>query len=137
MLNFTVRAGEYFNIGDDIRVVILGGCANNCRVMVDAPREYNIVRGRVLERNAVTEEEKEKLGRYYPQPKLPPEAIRRMIARQRQEPDVRKEAGNTGSEAMGQRSKEKNGSGTMYRKGAKSAASGLMQPGRVEKAAGQ
>ena len=82
MLHFTIRAGEYFNIGDDIRVVILGGCANNCRVMVDAPREYNIVRGKVLERNAATPEEQKKLGHYYPQPKLPPDAVRRMIAKQ-------------------------------------------------------
>ncbi|MDE7297492.1 MAG: carbon storage regulator [Lachnospiraceae bacterium] len=93
MLRFTIRAGEYFNIGNDIRVVILGGCANNCRVMVDAPREYNIVRGKVLERNAVTAEDKEKLHRYYPEPKLSPEVVRKMIAKQRQEPDVRKEAG--------------------------------------------
>ncbi len=82
MLHFTIRAGEYFNIGDDIRVVILGGCANNCRVMVDAPREYNIVRGKVLERNAATPEEQERLGHYYPEPKLPPDAVRRMIAKQ-------------------------------------------------------
>ena len=48
MLHFTIKAGEYFDIGNDIRVVILGGCANNCRVRVDAPGEYNIVRGSVL-----------------------------------------------------------------------------------------
>ena len=60
MLNFTLKPGDYFMIGDDIKVVMAGGTANNCRIMVEAPREYNIVRSRVLEKQAVTQNEKEK-----------------------------------------------------------------------------
>ena len=60
MLNFTLKPGDYFMIGDDIKVVMAGGTANNCRIMVEAPREYNIVRSRVLEKQAVTQNEKRK-----------------------------------------------------------------------------
>lgn len=82
MLKFSVKPGECFMIGDDIKVVFLGGMANNCRVMVDAPRSYNIVRGSVLEKNAETEEEKEKAKRYYPEPKLTDEDIQRFKEQQ-------------------------------------------------------
>ena len=132
MLHFTIKAGEYFNIGDDIRVVILGGCANNCRVMVDAPREYNIVRGKVLERNAVTPEEQENLGHYYPHPKLPPEAVRRMIAKQHREAGEpgtagtaaggRRPAAKAGTEVSGHRTAAEAGTGNSGRKPAEKPA---------------
>lgn len=82
MLNLTIRAGEYFTIGDDIRVIILGGTKNNVKVMVDAPREYRVMRGSVLEKNAETAEEKAKLRKYYPERPMTPEEIRRLIAKQ-------------------------------------------------------
>ena len=53
MLNLTIKAGEYFTIGEDIKVVILGGAYNHCRIMIDAPKNYNIVRGKVLEKQGV------------------------------------------------------------------------------------
>lgn len=68
MLNLTIKAGEYFTIGDEIKVVILGGSHNHCKIMVDAPRKYNIVRGEVLAKNADTEDEKNALPKYYPEP---------------------------------------------------------------------
>lgn len=77
MLKFSVKPGESFMIGDDIKVVFLGGMANNCRVMVDAPKSYNIVRSSVLEKNAVNEEQKKKVKHYYPEPKLSDEDIQR------------------------------------------------------------
>jgi len=92
MLNLTIKAGEYFTIGDDIKVVVTGGSGNHYRVMVDAPREYNIVRGEVLEKNAVTAEEKRKLKKFYPEPKIPAEDMRRIIAKQRREQAERKRA---------------------------------------------
>lgn len=83
MLNLTIKAGEYFTIGDDIKVVIVGGTRNHYRVMVDAPRSYDIVRGQVLERNAATREEKEKLPKYYPEPELSKEDVKRIMAKRR------------------------------------------------------
>lgn len=85
MLNFTIKPGEYFTIGEDIKVVFLGGTANNYKVMVDAPKKYNIVRGKVLEKNAITQEEKDKLKKYYPEPAISAEDMKRIIARQQRE----------------------------------------------------
>lgn len=82
MLNLTIRAGEYFTIGDDIKVIVLGGTKNNVKVMVDAPRTYNVVRGNLLEREADTPEKKQKLRKYYPEKSLTAEDIRRLIAKQ-------------------------------------------------------
>ena len=65
MLKLTVKPGEYINIGEDIKVVFSGGSANNMHILVDAPREYNIVRNKVLERNAKTEAEKKQIRTYY------------------------------------------------------------------------
>ena len=36
MLNFTIKPGEYFMVGKDIRIVFLGGTAHNYRVMIEA-----------------------------------------------------------------------------------------------------
>ena len=81
MLNITVKPGEYFMIGDDIRVVFTGGTANNARIMIDAPKSYNIVRGKVLERN---EEEgiRKTAKNYFVEPKLSEEQLARYRAQQ-------------------------------------------------------
>jgi len=84
MLNLTVKCGEYFLIGDDIKVIFTGGTANNARIMIDAPRSYSIVRGKVLEKNA-QEKNGEGGGKaYYPEPPIPEEKFQRIMARQRQ-----------------------------------------------------
>ncbi|MDD3370078.1 MAG: carbon storage regulator [Lachnospiraceae bacterium] len=44
MLKLTVRAGEYINIGEDIRLVFAGGATQTVKVLIDAPKKYNIVR---------------------------------------------------------------------------------------------
>lgn len=82
MLNLTIRAGDYFTIGDEIKVVILGGTKNNVKVMVDAPRKYNVVRGTVLAKDADTPEKRKGLKKYYPEKPLTGEEIRRLIAKQ-------------------------------------------------------
>lgn len=107
MLNLTVKPGEYFLIGDDIKVIFAGGTANNARVMIDAPRSYNIVRGKVLEQ-AETEGEsagkeegtefenvpskssgKRKQKKYYVEPEIPKERLEGFLRQQkaRQEQD--------------------------------------------------
>ncbi len=50
MLKLSVKAGEYVLIGDDIKLVFTGGSSNNMRVLIDAPKAYNIVRSEALER---------------------------------------------------------------------------------------
>lgn len=83
MLKFSVKPGECFMIGDDIKVVFLGGVANNCRVMVDAPKNYNIVRGSVLEKNEVQKGNSPKIKRYQPEPKISKEEIQRYKEQQK------------------------------------------------------
>ena len=78
MLNLTVKPGEYFVIGEDIRVIFAGGTANNARVMIDAPRSYNIVRGKVLEQEEL-DASKRKKKKYYVEPELPKERIESFI----------------------------------------------------------
>lgn len=84
MLNFTVKPGECFTIGEDITVVVLGGTPNNIKIMVDAPRSYNIVRGKVLEKNAVQESGGQAKS-YYPEPAIGAEDMRRIIASQKRQ----------------------------------------------------
>ena len=92
MLNLTVKPGEYFVIGEDIRVIfadcnmnnqenVTGGTANNARVMIDAPRSYNIVRGKVLEQEEM-DASKRKKKKYYVEPELPKERIESFIRQQ-------------------------------------------------------
>ena len=49
MLRLTVSTEEYLMIGNDIKIVFLGGSKNHTRVMLDVPKEVNVVRGKVLE----------------------------------------------------------------------------------------
>lgn len=65
MLRMSVAAEEYLMLGDDIKIVFLGGTGKHMRIMVDAPKEINIVRSRVLEKEITDSEEKEKLSKYY------------------------------------------------------------------------
>ena len=48
MLRLTVSPEEYLMINDNIKIVFLGGTKNHLRIMIDAPKEVNIVRSTVL-----------------------------------------------------------------------------------------
>lgn len=65
MLRMTVNTEEYIQIGDDIRIVFLGGSRNHTRVMLDVPKEINVVRSRALENHAKTPEDREKISHYH------------------------------------------------------------------------
>lgn len=82
MLKLTIKPGEYFTIGEDIKVAFLGGTGNNQRILIDAPRSFNIVRGKVLERNA---ECRESLPKFTKEDEISLDKMRRMIAKQRQQ----------------------------------------------------
>lgn len=58
-------------IGDDIKIVFLGGSRNHTRIMLDIPKEVNVVRSKVLENRITDTDEKEKLAHYYAEPELP------------------------------------------------------------------
>lgn len=44
MLKLTLKPGEYIDIGPQVRIVFSGGSANNIHLLVDAPREMQILR---------------------------------------------------------------------------------------------
>lgn len=70
MLRLTVSTEEYLMINDNIKIVFLGGTKNHLRIMIDAPKEVNIVRSTVLENQITDPEEKAKLPKYYAEPEL-------------------------------------------------------------------
>ncbi len=77
MLRLTVGTGEYLMIGEDVKLVFLGGTGKYLRIMVDAPRDKNIVRSKVLEKNITDPEERAKLPRYYPEQEHPEKYVKK------------------------------------------------------------
>lgn len=71
MLRLTMGTEEYLQIGEDVKVIFLGGSKNHLRIMIDAPKEFTVVRSKVIENNARSEEERAKLPHYYAVPDLP------------------------------------------------------------------
>ncbi|MCM1161956.1 MAG: carbon storage regulator [Roseburia sp.] len=71
MLRLTVSTEEYLQIGDNVKIAFLGGSKNHLRIMVDAPKEVNIVRSTVLEQKITDSAERAKLPKYYAEPELP------------------------------------------------------------------
>lgn len=71
MLRLTVSTEEYLIINDNIKLVFLGGTKNHLRIMVDAPKEVNIVRSTVLENKVTDPTEKAKLPKYFAEPETP------------------------------------------------------------------
>lgn len=71
MLRLTMSTEEYLMIGDNVKIVFLGGSRNHLRIMVDAPREVDVVRSRVIENKITDEELKAKLPKYYAEPETP------------------------------------------------------------------
>lgn len=69
MLRLTLSTEEYLMLGDDIKIVFLGGTGNHLRIMVDAPKEVDIVRSTVLEKRHP--ERKNRAAAYYAEPELP------------------------------------------------------------------
>lgn len=71
MLRLTVSTEEYLMIGDDVKIVFLGGSKNHLRIMIDAPKEVAVVRSKVIENKVTDPEIRAKLPRYHAEPDLP------------------------------------------------------------------
>lgn len=69
MLRLTVSTEEFLMIGEDIRIVFLGGSRNHIRVMIDAPKNVDIVRSKVIENKITDPQLKAKLPKFYAEPK--------------------------------------------------------------------
>lgn len=79
MLKLSVRSGEYVLIGDDIKLVFAGGSSNNLRILIDAPRAYNIVRSEALERYGMAADPGNEV-KHYRDRELSPEAKEKIKA---------------------------------------------------------
>lgn len=69
MLRLTMSTEEYLMLGEDIKIVFLGGTGKHLRIMIDAPREVDILRSTVLEKK--NPELKKSAPRYYAEPEHP------------------------------------------------------------------
>ena len=71
MLSLTLKEGQAINIGDDIRVMFAGAEAGRIKVLVEAPRNYEIAREEKEENYVpqvkISEHAKEKIGHIYKQ----------------------------------------------------------------------
>ncbi len=79
MLKLSVKPGEYVLIGDDIKLVFAGGSSQNLRVLIDAPRAYNIVRSEALGRYGMAAEPGNEV-KHYRDRELSPEAKEKIKA---------------------------------------------------------
>lgn len=81
MLKLTIKPGEFINIGNDIRVVYSGGSNGNIHLLIDAPRELDIVRSKVIAKNMnSTETDASRfISPYYKESGLSPETMAEII----------------------------------------------------------
>lgn len=71
MLRMSVKNEEYIMIGDDVKIVFLGGGGGQTRIMIDAPKEVNIVRSRAIEKRIEDPELLAKMPKYHSEPEHP------------------------------------------------------------------
>lgn len=71
MLRLTVSTEEYLMIGEEVKIVFLGGTGKHTRVMIDAPKDVNIVRSSVIEKKFTDPEIRATLPKYYAEPEHP------------------------------------------------------------------
>lgn len=77
MLRLTVSTEEYLMIGDDIKLVFLGGTGKHLRIMVDAPKDKNILRSTVLEKDIKDPKKRANLPKYYAQVEHPEKYVKK------------------------------------------------------------
>ena len=68
MLRMSVKNEEYIMIGDDVKIIFLGGGGGQTRIMIDAPKEVNIVRSRAIEKRIEDPELLAKMPKYHKEP---------------------------------------------------------------------
>ena len=69
MLRMSVKNEEYIMIGDDVKIIFLGSGGGQTRIMIDAPKEVNIVRSKAIEKRIQDPEVLAKMPKYYAEPK--------------------------------------------------------------------
>lgn len=80
MLKISLKQGQYVNIGENIRVVYVGGSGNHGRLLIDAPRDVRIARC------TVEQDPQRRADSYYPEAPISKEAqeeIKRILWNER------------------------------------------------------
>lgn len=80
MLKISLKQGQYVNIGENIRVVYVGGTGNHGRLLIDAPRDVRIARC------TAEQDQERKKDSYYPEAGISKEAqeeIKRILWNER------------------------------------------------------
>lgn len=62
MLRLSVNKNEYLMVGQNVRITFLGGNENSLKLMVDAPKEINVARGKAIEKRAAAQRLAEENG---------------------------------------------------------------------------
>ena len=52
MLRLSVTKDEYLMVGKDVRITFLGGNSSTLWLMIDAPKDVNVARGKAIEKRA-------------------------------------------------------------------------------------
>lgn len=52
MLRLSVNKDEYLMVGDNVKITFLGGNNNSIKIMIDAPKEINVARGKAIAKRA-------------------------------------------------------------------------------------
>ena len=52
LLRLSVQRNEFIMVGKDIKITFLGDVKNQAHIMIDAPKDVNIARGRAIEKRA-------------------------------------------------------------------------------------
>lgn len=79
MLKLTVKPGEYLLIGDEIKLVFVGGSSNNLRILVDAPKSMNVARSATLKKHGMAPEPGNEV-KHYKDREISPEAQEKIKA---------------------------------------------------------
>ena len=68
MQRLSVRDEEFLMIGDDVKIVFLGSSGGQTRIMIDAPKDVNIVRSKAIEKRIQDPELLATIPKYYKNP---------------------------------------------------------------------
>ena len=68
MLRLSLSTEEYLQVGENVKIVFLGGSGHHIRIMVDAPKDVHIVRSTLIEKDTTDPAEKAKLPKFHAHP---------------------------------------------------------------------
>jgi len=56
MLRLSVTKNEYLMVGENVKITFIGGNDRTLKLMIDAPKEINVARGKAIEKRAAEKE---------------------------------------------------------------------------------